>query len=72
MPKYNIPVRLVALGKKQVHLLKEIKNRGIPGPYVNLYADELSRFITGVSDPPKSDVILDMCDEILTEWEGEE
>lgn len=70
MQNYNIPVRLATLRKKQVDLLREIKRRGIPGPYKSLRTDELSRFVTGVSDPPKSDAILEMCDAILTEWEG--
>lgn len=69
MQNYNIPVRLVTLGKKQVDLLREIKRRGIPGPYNSLRATELSKFITGVDDPPKSDAILAECDKILTDWE---
>ena len=70
MPRYNIPYRLKAKRYKQVDLLMEIKRRGIPAPYDSLDQAELSRFINGISNPPKSDVILDMCDEILTEWEG--
>ena len=68
--KYNIPVRLAQLQKKQIDLLHEIKKEGIPAPYDNLYPTELSKFIRGDENPPKSDAILDMCDKILTKWES--
>lgn len=66
----NIPVRLAQLRKKQTDLLREIKERGIPAPYDHLYPSELSKFINGIENPPKSDAILEMCETILTEWEG--
>ena len=51
--KYNIPVRLAQLQKKQIDLLHEIKKEGIPAPYDNLYPTELSKFIRGDENPPK-------------------
>lgn len=68
---YNIPVRLAQLQKKQIDLLHEIRKEGIPAPYDSIYPTELSKFIRGDENPPKSDVILEMCDKILTRWEHE-
>jgi hypothetical protein len=68
--KYNIPVRLAQLRKKQIDLLHKIREEGIPAPYDCIYPTELSKFIRGDENSPKADVILDMCDKILTGWEG--
>lgn len=74
MPRYNIQQRLNRLRdngvkKYQADLLLEIKKIGLPSPYTSLGTAELSRFITGVEDPPKSDAVLELCDKILTRWE---
>ncbi|MDU7339355.1 MAG: hypothetical protein E7L17_14725 [Clostridium sp.] len=71
MSAYNIQNRLEIIGKKQADLLREINVIGVPYPYTRVDPGELSRFINGISNPPKSDAILAKCDEILTKWEDE-
>lgn len=65
MQNYNIPVRLVLLGKKQVDILRELHARRI-----KVNSSELSRFINGLENPPRSEIVLSEADKILTEWEG--
>ena len=66
MQNYNIPVRLVLLGKKQVDILRELHARRI-----KVNSSELSRFINGLENPPRSEIVLSEADKILTEWEGQ-
>lgn len=61
---YNIPVRLAKLHKKQVDVMRELKKRGI-----RVYQSQLSRYINGAENPPKSEIVLAEADKILTEWE---
>ena len=68
--KNNIPKRLFDLRRKQIDLLREIKKEGVPAPYDSLYPTELSKFIRGDENSPKADVVLEMCDKILTRWEA--
>lgn len=64
MTKFNIIVRLAQLRKKQVDVLLELHEKGI-----KINPTELSRFINGVENPPKSDLVLAEADKIITEWE---
>lgn len=65
MQNYNIPVRLVVLGKKQVDVMRELHRKRI-----KVTPSELSLFINGLNNPPKSELVLAEADKILTEWEG--
>ena len=66
MPRYNIPVRLAALGRKRVDVLKELHERGV-------YTSQsmLSSYINGVNLQPKSELVLSQADKIISEWEAE-
>lgn len=68
---YNIRTRLFVLGKSQVDLLCAIRAEGIPEPYKVVTAVELSLFIRGKENPPKSTVILALSDKIISRWEVE-
>lgn len=62
--KYNIPVRLAQLRKHQTDIIKELKKKGI-----KVAQAELSRYVNGVEDPPKSVLVLSEADKILKRWE---
>jgi hypothetical protein len=61
---FEIKIRLIRLNKKQKDLLFELRNRNIKinPPY-------LSNILSGVREGAESQMILKMCDEIVTEWE---
>lgn len=61
---YDIKNRLAKLGKTQVWLLRELRNRG-----VTIQPPQLANFINGIYTYPKSKVVLGICDEILNELE---
>lgn len=67
MTRYNIIVRLAQLRKKQCDVLVELHNRGII-----VAASQLSRYINGRENPPKSEIVLEAADKIITEWEAEQ
>lgn len=60
----DIKIKLFELGKKQVDLLRELRNRG-----QKVSPQELSFFISGTLRTPKSEVVLKMSRDILKEWE---
>ena len=63
--QYNIIVRLAQLRKKQKDIVIELHNRGI-----KVTQSQLSRYVNGVENPPKSDLVLSEADKIVTGWEG--
>ena len=64
MSVFGIKDRLSKLGKTQVWLLFELRERGL-----DVQPPLLSQVINGVYTYPKAKVILEMCDKILTEVE---
>ena len=64
---FEIRIRLMKLGRKQVDLIPELKKYGID----KVSTAELSLAITGVSQSPKSEKILSASNEIVTRWEKE-
>lgn len=64
---YNIRKRLFDLRKKQRDILVELHSR-----HIVVTASQLSRYVNGVENPPKSDLILSEADKIITEWEKPE
>ena len=56
----DIKSKLIALGKSQVWLLKELRKRGY-----NVQPPQLSNILNGVYTYPKANVILGECDKIL-------
>lgn len=62
--RYNIKIRLLKLNKTQVQLLEELSKRGI-----NTYAPQLSNAILGVNRSPAAEQIVEMCNDIIKEWE---
>ena len=63
---YNIPVRLAKLGKHQTEIIDILRSSG-----ENITPAELSRYIRGKENPPKSERVLMESDKIVTEWEHE-
>ena len=61
----NIVERLTKCGKTQAWLIKEIRERS----GVNVYPAEMSRYLNGVVIGPKSEQVLKISDEILSEIE---
>lgn len=61
---YNIKSRLSDLGKSQVWLLTELRDRGI-----NVQPPQLCNIINGVYTYPKAKRVLEECDNILTTTE---
>lgn len=57
---YNIKERLSALGKSQVWLLKELRDRGF-----NVQPPQLSNIINGIYTYPKAQCVLEECNNIL-------
>lgn len=64
---YNIPVRLVQLGKHHKDVIIALRKRGI-----KVAQSEFSRYVNGVENPPKSELVLSEADKIIAEWEKEE
>ena len=62
----DIKFKLLRIGKKQVDLLRELRNRG-----QKVSQQELSCFISGVVQTPKSEAVLKIARDILDEWEKE-
>lgn len=65
MQNYNIPIRLVTLGKKQVDVIRELHRR-----HIKVTPQQFSMYVNGVYNPPKSELVLAEADRILTDWEG--
>lgn len=63
---FKIKVRLAELGKKQVDLIPELAKRGL-----KVNPTELSLAILGRKQQPKTDKILSIANEIVSEWERE-
>lgn len=63
---FKIKVRLAELGKKQVDLIPELAKRGL-----KVNPTELSLAILGRKQQPKTDKILSVANEIVSEWEKE-
>ena len=61
----EIKHRLLELGKKQVDLLGELRRRG----HERVSPQELSCFISGVVQTPKSTAVLKSVLDILSDWE---
>ena len=65
MSRYNINVRLATLGRRKVEIIKELANRGI-----NVTPAQFSNFTNGVQTQPKSEIVLEAADKIISEWEA--
>lgn len=63
----DIKIKLFELGKKQVDLLRELRNRG-----QKVSPQELSCFISGVVQTPKIETVLNIARDILKEWEAQQ
>ena len=61
---YNIKDRLTALGKSQVWLLQQLRNKG-----VSIQPPQLCNIINGIYTYPKATVVLEECDKIIQEFE---
>ena len=62
----NIRERLHALKKPQTWLILRLKERDM-----TVQTSEFSYILSGVMTTPKAKRVLQMCDEILTEYENE-
>lgn len=60
----DIKFKLLQLGKKQVDLLRALRDMG-----QKVSPQELSCFISGVVQTPKSEAVLKIARDILKEWE---
>lgn len=60
-----IKERLTKLGKTQVWLLRELRNRG-----VNIQPPQLCNILNGIYTYPKATAIIDVAEEIIKEAEG--
>lgn len=61
---YDIPVRLAKLGRHQTEIIDILRSSG-----ENITPSELSLYIRGKADPPKSERILAETDKIVARWE---
>lgn len=61
----NIKDRLTALGKSQVWLLKQLRNRGVP-----IQPPQLCNIINGIYTYPKATLVLEECEKIIRELES--
>jgi hypothetical protein len=61
---YNIPVRLVQLGKHHKDVIIALRKHGI-----KVAQSEFSRYVNDVENPPKSELVLSEADKIIAEWE---
>jgi hypothetical protein len=62
--RYSIKARLAQLNKKSKDLIMELEKRGI-----KIYAPDFSAAINGRLKTPKADLVCDIADQILREWE---
>ena len=60
----SVKERLALLGKSQVWLLKELRNRGI-----NVQPPQLCNIINGIYTYPKATAVIDVANEIIKEAE---
>ncbi len=63
----SIKIKLLELGKKQVDLIEELRNRGF-----TIQPPELSTYINQIMITPKSERVLRACDEIIEDWIAEQ
>lgn len=63
---YNLPQRLDNIGKHHSDVIKELRTHGI-----KVAQSEFSRYVNGVEDPPKSELVLSESDKIVSKWEAE-
>lgn len=66
MSRYDMDVRLARLGRKQVDVISELRNRGF-----RVTPAEFSFFKNGRVTTPKSETVLKAADEIVSQWEAE-
>lgn len=64
---YRLKERLEALGKTQVWLLIELRKRGVV-----TQPPQLSNIINGLYTYPKAKMVMEVCNEIITEEEQNE
>lgn len=67
LSRFNIDVRVTKLGKKNVDVISELHKRGY-----KVTPGEFSYFKNGRITSPKSDIILEAADKIISEWEAEQ
>ncbi|PWL54725.1 MAG: hypothetical protein DBY36_01935 [Clostridiales bacterium] len=60
-------LRLVALGRRQIDVLREAQSRGY-----KMTAPALCAALSAVNATPREQEIRDIADQIITEWENEE
>ena len=63
--RYNIKARLMSLERSQVWLIKRVRLTG-----ERITDSELSKYLSGAIQSPKSERVLELCDEILTKEEA--
>lgn len=63
---YRIKSRLADLSKTQVDLIRELKKKNI-----EMVPSLLSNYITEVRSSKQGDMVLSVCDGIITKWESE-
>lgn len=64
--RYNIPVRLAKLRKHQKDVIIKLRESGI-----NVAQSEFSRYVNGIENPPKSELVLSEADKIISRWEND-
>lgn len=64
---FQIRERMKALGKTQVWLILELRQRGIV-----VQPPEMSQILSGVNTYPKATKVLEMSDRILSDLEAKE
>lgn len=62
----SIKIKLLELGKKQIDLLFELRERGCR----KLQPSELSLILSGKLTTPKAEHVLAMCNDIIDYWES--
>ena len=65
---FEIRIRLMKLGRKQVDLIPELKKCD---DIKKISPSELSNALKGLSQSPKSQKILSLSNEIVSRWEKE-
>lgn len=63
----NLKIRLMQLGKTQAALIKALHMRNI-----KVTPAEMSNYLNGVANPPKSELVLAEAEKIIEEWEMKE
>lgn len=66
MAKLNYKARMAMLGKRQVELIPELRERLEP---YTINAEDVSRALNNASAYPKHEAIRSAVDAILSEWE---